>query len=172
MAQSPVQRQEADRFIAIPPIWKGLRRAGQPPAAQHQETEMTKLALAATFAVAMLTSFSAIPANAQRCTANYCGDQPSAPEPYCGDQLGVLKRVMPAEVLGVDSHYRVWVTEFCTSETLMRSDGNAAYLRTAIAKNDVLTDVLTERGFHADDVYAVKMMGDDTINLYVHNFGR
>ncbi|MDF2981804.1 MAG: hypothetical protein K0Q69_1576 [Devosia sp.] len=133
---------------------------------------MTKLALAATFAVAMLTSFSAIPANAQRCTANYCGDQPSAPEPYCGDQLGVLKRVMPAEVLGVDSHYRVWVTEFCTSETLMRSDGNAAYLRTAIAKNDVLTDVLTERGFHADDVYAVKMMGDDTINLYVHNFGR
>ena len=133
---------------------------------------MTKLALAATFAVAMLTSLSAIPANAQRCTANYCGDQPSAPEPYCGDQLGVLKRVMPAEVLGVDSHYRVWVTEFCTSETLMRSDGNAAYLRTAIAKNDVLTDVLAERGFHADDVYAVKMMGDDTINLYVHNFGR
>ncbi|MBL8594605.1 MAG: hypothetical protein JNK01_18110 [Devosia sp.] len=133
---------------------------------------MTKLALAATFAVAMLTSFSALPANAQRCTANYCGDQPSTPEPNCGDQLGVLKRVLPAEVLGVDSHYRVWITEFCTHETLMRSDGNAAYLRTAIAKNDVLTDVLTERGFHADDVYAVKMMGDDTINLYVHNFGR
>ena len=120
---------------------------------------MTKLALAATFAVALLTSFSAIPANAQSqrepCTAG-----PQCPshggggsDPYCGDQLGALKRVMPAEVLGVDSHYRVWVTEFCTSETLMRSDGNAAYLRTAIAKNDVLTDVLAERGFHADDVY-------------------
>ncbi len=76
---------------------------------------MTKLALAATFAVAMLTSFSAIPANAQNrepCTA---GPQcPShgvvAVDPYCGDQLGALKRVMPAEVLGVDSHYRVWVT--------------------------------------------------------------
>jgi hypothetical protein len=135
---------------------------------------MTKFALAATFAVAMLTSFSAVPANAQRvpCTSNQCGEHQSVPEPACGDQLGVLKRVMPAEVLGVDSHYRVWVTEFCTSETLMRSDGNAAYLRTAIAQNDVLTDVLTQRGFHADDVYAVKMMGDDTINLYVHNFGR
>ena len=136
---------------------------------------MTKLALAATFAVAMLTSFSAVPANAQQripCTSNQCGDQQSTPDPYCGDQLGVLKRVLPAEVLGVDSHYRVWITEFCTSSTLMRSDGNAAYLRTAIAKNDVLTDVLTERGFHADDVFAVKMMGDDTINLYVHDFGR
>jgi len=141
---------------------------------------MTKLALAATFAVAVLTSFSAIPANAQSpnnnrvpCTAGAnCPSHGSSGESYCGDQLGVLKRVLPAEVLGVDSHYRVWVTEFCTSETLMRSDGNAAYLRTAIARNDVLTDVLTQRGFHADDVYAVKMMGDDTINLYVHNFGR
>lgn len=141
---------------------------------------MTKLALAATIAVAMLTSFSAIPANAQAnipqrepCTAGpNCPGSGGSSDPSCGDQLGVLKRVMPAEVLGVDSHYRVWITEFCTSETLMRSDGNAAYLRTAIAKNDVLTDVLTERGFHADDVYAVKMMGDDTINLYVHNFGR
>ena len=140
---------------------------------------MTKLALAATFAVAMLTSFSAVPANAQAnfprdpCTAGpNCPSHGGGTDPYCGDQLGVLKRVMPAEVLGVDSHYRVWVTEFCTNETLMRSDGNAAYLRTAIAQNDVLTDVLTERGFHADDVYAVKMMGDDTINLYVHNFGR
>ncbi|ODT25814.1 MAG: hypothetical protein ABS35_11695 [Kaistia sp. SCN 65-12] len=137
---------------------------------------MTKFALAATFAVAMLTSFSTIPANAQQrepCTASpNCPGHGGSSESYCGDQLGVLKRVMPAEVLGVDSHYRVWVTEFCTKETLMRSDGNAAYLRTAIAQNDVLTDVLSERGFHVDDVYAVKMMGDDTINLYVHNFGR
>jgi hypothetical protein len=141
---------------------------------------MTKLALAATFAVAMLTSFSAIPANAQAnipprepCTAGpNCPSQGSGGDPYCGDQLGVLKRVMPAEVLGVDDSYRVWVTEFCSSHTLMRSEGNAAYLRTSIAKNDVLTDVLAEKGFHADDVYAVKMMGDDTINLFVHDFGR
>lgn len=131
---------------------------------------MNKFVLA-TLALTLASS-SILPALAQStdCPRQRCGEEQS--EPRCGDQLGVLRRVMPAEVLGVDDSYRVWITEFCTSETLMRSDGNAAYLRTAIAKNDVLTDVLTQRGFHADDVYAVKMMGDDTINLYVHDFGR
>ncbi len=144
---------------------------------------MTKLALAATFAAAMLTSLSVIPANAQSnnpprttvpCTAN-CGDQGGGgvpADPDCGGQIGALKRVLPAQVLGVDDEYRVWVTEFCLSSSLMRSDGNAAYLRTAIADNDVLADVLTRHGYHPEDVFAVKMMGDDTINLYVHDFGR
>jgi|GEM_PF-2337183 len=143
---------------------------------------MTKLAFAATFAVAMLTSFSAIPANAQRqppstvppCTAQ-CGDQGggSAPaDPDCGGQIGALKRVLPAQVQGVNDDYRVWVTEFCLSSSLMRADGNAAYLRTAIADNDVLADVLSRHGYNPEDVFAVKMMGDDTINLYVHDFGR
>lgn len=135
---------------------------------------MTKLAIAATVAVAMLTSFSALPANAQRqgnypCTSNQCEGQ-SAPEPDCGGQLGVLKRVYPAEVSGINNTSRVWITEFCQSSSLMRADGNAAYLRTAIAKNGVLTEMLGRRGYSADDVFAVKMMGDDTINLYVHNF--
>lgn len=140
---------------------------------------MTKLALAATFAVLTLTSFSALPTQAQtrqpqidtQCgQANCEGSSPDTTS--CGDQLGVLKRVLPAEVLGVNNSYRVWVTEFCPSSSLMRSDGNAAYLRTAIAKNAVLKQVLQQHGFHADDVFAVKMMGEDTINLYVHNFGR
>ncbi len=135
---------------------------------------MTKLALAATFAVAMLTSFSAIPANAQRepCTAgpNCPHEQGGGSEPDCGGQLGVLKRVYPAEVRDINDNSRVWITEFCMSSSLMRSDGNAAYLRTAIADNDVLVEMLTRRGYNPNDVFAVKMMGDDTINLYVHNF--
>ncbi len=100
---------------------------------------MTKFAVVAL--ALTLTSSSILPALAQStdCPRQRCGQEKS--ESYCGDQLGVLKRVLPAEVLGVDSHYRVWVTEFCTKETLMRSDGNAAYLRTAIAQNDVLTDL-------------------------------
>jgi hypothetical protein len=131
---------------------------------------MNKLAMAA-LAVATLTSASILPAIAQRlqCTANYCGENGSH-EPDCGDQLGHLKRVYPAEVLGVDNHHRVWVTEFCPTSDLMRSDGNAAYLRTAIARNDVLVDILGDKGYHADDVFAVKMMGDETISLYVHRF--
>lgn len=130
---------------------------------------MNKLAIAVLTA-ATLTSASILPALAQPNCIRLCKEQPE-PE-YCGDQLGHLKRVFPAEVQGVDSHYRVWVTEFCLSSDLMRSDGNAAYLRTAIADNDVLVDMLAEKGYHPEDVYAVKMMGDDTINLYVHDFGR
>ena len=127
---------------------------------------MNKLAMAAV-AVAALTSV--LPALAQ---SENCRVRCEEPEPEnCGDQLGHLKRVFPAEVQGVDNHYRVWVTEFCPTSDLMRADGNAAYLRTSIAQNDVLVDVLGEKGYHSDDVFAVKMMGDDTISLYVHRFG-
>ncbi len=140
---------------------------------------MSKLALVATFAALSLTSFATVPTLAQgrvtqvdtQCGNTHC-EGGSVDTTSCGDQLGVLKRVLPAEVLGVNNSYRVWVTEFCPSSSLMRADGNAAYLRTAIAKNDVLTQMLQQHGFHADDVFAVKMMGEDTINLYVHNFGR
>ncbi len=133
---------------------------------------MNKLAMAA-IAVATLTAVSALPALAQqktRCTANYCGE--SREDTTCGEQLGHLKRVFPAEVLGVDDEYRVWVTEFCPTSELMRSEGNAAYLRTSIAQNDVLLEMLERKGYHYDDVFAVKMMGDDTISLYVHRFER
>ena len=75
-----------------------------------------------------------------------------------------------ADVLGVEDHNRVWVTEFCMHDSLMRSDGNAAYLRPALADNDVIVDVLRSKGYFTEDVYAVKMMGDDTISLYVHRF--
>ena len=130
---------------------------------------MNKLAMAA-LAVAALTSASVLPALAQGNCRIRC-EEPTHTE-NCGDQLGHLKRVYPAEVLGVDNHNRVWVTEFCPTSDLMRSDGNAAYLRTAIARNDVLVDMLGDKGYHADDVFAVKMMGDDTISLYVHRFDR
>lgn len=136
---------------------------------------MTKLALAATFALAMLTSFTVLPANAQRlpCSTNQCGESGGgSSDTRCGDELGHLKRVFPAEVLGIDNGYRVWITELCPTSRLMRSEGNAAYLRTAIADNGVLTEMLQRKGFHSDDVFAVKMMGDDTISLYVHRFER
>jgi len=136
---------------------------------------MNKQALAA-FAFAILTTASALPATAQSgppCTAGpQCPTHETGSGESCGDQLGYMKRVYPAEVLGVDNHYRVWVTELCPSDTLMRSDGNAAYLRSSIAKNRVLVEVLGRQGFHADDVVAVRMMGDDTVNLYVHHFGK
>ncbi|MDC9823717.1 hypothetical protein PRN20_08230 [Devosia sp. ZB163] len=136
---------------------------------------MTKLMLAAAFAAVALTSFASAPVNAQvlpdsTCPNGQCGGSSSTPD-RCGDQLGHLKRVFPAQVRGIDNHYRVWVTEFCPTADLMRSDGNAAYLRTTIAQNDVLVDVLSDKGYFASDVFAVRMMGEDTISLYVHRFG-
>lgn len=138
---------------------------------------MPKLALAATFAIAVLTSFSAVPAGAIQIQLDTPCGQASCPDGgsssnSCGDQLGHLSRVFPADVTGIDNGYRVWVTELCPGGELMRADGNAAYLRASIARNDLLVEMLGEKGYHADDVFAVRMMGDDTISLYVHHFER
>jgi hypothetical protein len=86
----------------------------------------------------------------------------------CDSELGVLKRVYPAQVAGVDQPTKVWVTEICSSFDGLRADGNAGYLRTTIAANDVLVEALGRKAYSADDVFAVRMMGDDTINLFLH----
>lgn len=125
---------------------------------------MKKFALAA-LAVTTIAAVT-IPAFAQQQECRRC--QYESSQDNCGDQLGYMKRVYPQQVQGVDDSYRVWVTEFCQGSELLSSNGNAAYLRPTIAQNDVLVAVLGEKGFFPEDVIAVRMMGDDTINLYVH----
>lgn len=88
----------------------------------------------------------------------------------CGAQFGHFKRVLPEQVAEIGDDYRIWVTPVCLGDELLRAEGNAAYLRPTIAENEVLVDALFDRNFGPDDVFAVKMMGDDTINLYVHDF--
>jgi hypothetical protein len=127
---------------------------------------MNKFALAA-LAVATITA-TVVPALAQSNCRIRCGYERSVDN--CGELLGVMKRVYPAQVQGIDNTDRVWVTEFCPSSDILSSDGNAAYLRTTIAQNDVLVAELFEEGYRPEDVVAVRMMGDDTINLYVHRF--
>lgn len=135
---------------------------------------MSKLTVLAAVAAVTLTSIAALPATAQQqrpganCTAQ-C-ETPRAERDTCNNQIGHLRRVYPAQVLGIDDHRRVWVTEFCLTAGLLRADGNAAYLRTALADNEVITDVLQTKGYFPEDVFAVRMMGDDTISLYVHDF--
>jgi hypothetical protein len=126
---------------------------------------MNKLVLAA-FAVTTIAATVVVPALAQSNCRVRCGYNTNVDN--CGDQLGYMKRVYPAQVQGVDDSYRVWVTEFCQGSELLSSNGNAAYLRPTIANNDVLVAVLDSKGFFPEDVIAVRMMGDDTINLYVH----
>jgi hypothetical protein len=140
---------------------------------------MNKLFLALA-AVATLTSLSSLPASAQvrqeggNCSAAPCpgSNSGSSSDTSCDSQLGYLRQVMKPEVAGIDDDHRVWVTELCPSFSMMRSEGNAAYLRTTIAANDVLVEALGRKDYRPEDVFAVQMMGDDTINLYVHHFDR
>jgi len=141
---------------------------------------MNKLFLALA-AIATLTSFSALPAAAQvrqiidgNCTAAPCpgsngGGSSSA---NCDSQLGYLRQVFKPEVAAIDDGHRVWVTELCPTFGMLRNEGNAAYLTTTIAANDVIVEALSRKNHKPEDVFAVQMMGDDTINLYVHHFGR
>lgn len=86
----------------------------------------------------------------------------------CNDSLGVLKRVSPEDIAAVTEQQRVWVTEYCPGRSVLTSDGNAAPVRRAIAGNDALRAALRQKGYSAGDVFAVVMMGEDTVNLYVH----
>lgn len=137
---------------------------------------MTKwiLALSAIATLTSVSSVSTMPAQAQsNCITHVCRDTPNNPTTTsCDAQLGYLRQVYKPEVAGVDDDHRVWVTELCPNFGMLRNEGNAAYLRTTIADNDVLVEMLGRKGYRAEDVFAVQMMGDDTINLYVHHFDR
>ena len=128
---------------------------------------MIKLTLIAALAAVTLTSLVVAPAFAQK---RQDTEKRYDPEVSCGVQFGTLRQVFPDEVAGITDEVRVWVTPICESDELMRSDGNAAYLRPTIAENEVLVDALQLKDYLPDDVFAVRMMGDDTINLYVHHF--
>ena len=140
---------------------------------------MHKLILAIS-AVATLASFATLPASAQQqpsrtpCTALECpgSNGGGGGSESCDSQLGHLRQVFKPEVAGIDNGYRVWVTELCSNFSMLSNEGNAAYLRPTIAANEVLVEALGRKDYRAADVFAVQMMGEDTINLYVHHFDR
>lgn len=92
----------------------------------------------------------------------------------CGSELGFLRRVSQGEVMGIDDTTQVWVTEICPGSELgmLRNEGNAGKLRQAIASNDVIMQRLGEMAYTEQDVIAIKMMGEDTIHLYVYHYQR
>lgn len=132
------------------------------------------MAIAAIATLTSVASVSTIPAQAQsNCLTYGCNDTPNGggTTTSCDEHLGHLRQVYKPEVAGIDDRRRVWVTELCSDFSLLRSEGNAAYLRTTIAQNEVLVEVLGRKAYKPDDVFAVQMMGDDTIHLFVHRFG-
>ena len=129
---------------------------------------MIKLTLIAALSAVTLTSLVTAPAFAQQKPRETQKHQHT--EVSCGAQFGSLRRVFPEQVAGITDEVRVWVTPVCEGDDLMRSDGNAAYLRPTIAENEALVTALQLKDYRPEDVFAVRMMGDDTINLYVHHF--
>jgi hypothetical protein len=133
------------------------------------------LALAAFSTLTSVSAITTIPASAQsNCLTHVCpNDTPKGGSTVsCDSQLGHLRRVYKPQVAGIDDRHQVWVTELCSNFSMLRNEGNAAYLRPTIAANDVLVEMLGRKDYRPADVFAVQMMGDDTINLYVHRFGR
>ena len=129
---------------------------------------MIKITLIAALAAVTLTSLVAAPAFAQKQRRE--NEKRYDTEVSCGAQFGTLRRVFPEEVAGITDEVRVWVTPVCESGDVMSSDGNAVYLRPTIAENEALVAALQLKDYRPEDVFAVHMMGDDTINLYVHHF--
>ncbi|WP_055048306.1 hypothetical protein [Devosia sp. A16] len=121
---------------------------------------MTKPLLAALLALGL--SVAALPAGFAT------AQQTERDDEVCQDQLGALNRVDPAELAGVTNPQRVWVTEYCVNHPILPSEGNAAGRRAAIADNAALVKALRQKGYNPADVYAIKMMGADTVTLYVH----
>ena len=132
---------------------------------------MTRFAWA-VIAIVAASVVTVLPAQAQDCTTHFCPPTSSGDSYECSDWLGHLRRVFPEQIAAVDDSYRVWVTEVCPEDTMMRSDGNATYLLPSIAANDVLVEALRREGHVVDDVVAVRMMGEETISLYVHRMPR
>ena len=137
---------------------------------------MQKLLLAAMIAATTLTSLLPTMSTAQDNNPSTARpprheDKPSS-DNKCGTKLGYLRQVFPEQIAVIDTDYRVWVTEICLNSEygLLRSQGNAGKLRGAIADNEVLVGVLDGKAYGPEDVVGVRMMGDDTINLYVHPF--
>ena len=118
---------------------------------------------------ALLAALLAIGISATVLPAAFAQSQPDEKDDdVCQDHLGGLKRVTPEELAGVVEAQRVWVTEYCMNHFELPDDGNAGGLRATIADNDAMVRALRQKGYSAGDVFGVKMMGDDTVTLYVH----
>ncbi|HEV2517426.1 MAG TPA: hypothetical protein VGV07_19390 [Devosia sp.] len=112
----------------------------------------------------LLAALIAIGLSAATPPAVFAGDD----DDVCQDHLGGLKRIDPAQLASVVDPQRVWVTEYCVNHSVLPSEGNAAGRRAAIANNDAMSTALRRNGYSPGDVFAIKMMGADTVTLYVH----
>lgn len=149
---------------------RARRREGRRP--HRMEIEMTVLKTLVAATLATLVAATALPASA---AITYQQREPhtkKASNPTCGKYMLDFDRVYPQQILGIESRKQVWVIDVCHDEELGigRNEGNGAVLRRAIAANPVLVKALGMESFFPIDVIAVKMLGDEAIQLYVHRY--
>jgi hypothetical protein len=126
---------------------------------------MSKAFLAAVLAIGL--GAVAIPAAFATALPTQESNEAEVDDDVCQDHLGGLKRIDPAELASVVDPQRVWVTEYCVNHSVLPSEGNAAGRRAAISDNDAMVTALRQKGYSPGDVFAIKMMGADTVTLYV-----
>lgn len=137
---------------------------------------MHKLLSTTLFAAFTLAAATAAYAQAAVPTTTVPGG-PDVPQPApstysCSEELGHLRRVHAAELGGVQNPDRVWVTPVCVGDNMFRTDGNAGALRGAIANSNVLLAALEASAFLPEDVVGVRMIGPETVTLYVNPLRR
>jgi len=132
---------------------------------------MRKLNSFAIIAATAAIVLTALPASAQ-VQPNYIkrpDNYPRKADNVCGENLVTMKRVQPAQIANVTKKRDVWVTEVCYGQDLgiAPNEGNVANIRSALADNEVIVEKLWDRSFTEGDVISVKMIDDDTIQLFV-----
>ena len=131
-------------------------------------------AMTAAISLAPLPVITGI-AHAQRIPTAPSPNNPTYPQTStynCTNELGFLRRVYEEQLDQIEDPNRVWVTPVCMGEDygIMRSDGNAGALRMGIAQNEAMLEALFAKKFGPEDVVGIRMMGEDTVTLYVHPF--
>lgn len=112
-----------------------------------------------------------------RCSPNatYCPPSTSqGSTASCSSELGYLRRVYEEELESIDDSDRIFVTPICSGEDygVMRSDGNAGALRQALADNDAIMEALLLKNFGTEDVVGIRMTGEESAVIFVHEFHR
>ena len=89
---------------------------------------------------------------------------------WCGGEIGYLRRVLPAEIRGLEEEGRVSVMPVCEgSDYALRNAGNAGALRGLIARNPALVAALAAAAYGPTDVVGVRMTGESSAILYVQS---
>ena len=124
--------------------------------------------------IGLTTAATIVPSNALNIAApNYPKKPVAANDEECSYQLNYMPRVTRAHIESIQNNH-VYLIPVC-EDGLGRDDygwlftsGNVGTLRLPIAHNPTLMSALTAEGYDQQDVVSLRVGGDGSIALYVH----